>query len=128
MLFGEQPETARDVSHLVAELKREHTSWKHVEGTHWHIRFSHLLNYGAGYYSYLYAKCFASTIWQSICEEDPLSLSTGTLLREKFFKHGGAKDAAELLKDLAGKEIISVHGGGIIPATTCLLKELRLKI
>ncbi|EFH40376.1 predicted protein [Arabidopsis lyrata subsp. lyrata] len=126
MLFGEQPETARDVSHLVAELKRQHTSWNHVEGTHWHIRFSHLLNYGAGYYSYLYAKCFASTIWQSICEEDPLSLNTGTLLREKFFKHGGAKDPAELLTDLAGKEIISVHGEGIIPATTYLLNELRL--
>lgn len=80
----------------------------------------------AGYYSYLYAKCFASTIWQSICEEDPLSLSTGRLLRDKFFKHGGAKDPAELLKDLAGKEIISVHGEGIIPVTTCLLNELRL--
>ncbi|KAL0843971.1 hypothetical protein Bca101_017217 [Brassica carinata] len=127
MLFGEQPETSRNVSKLVAELKREHTSWNHVEGTHWHIRFSHLLNYGAGYYSYIYAKCFASTIWQSLCEEDPLSLSTGTLLREKFFKHGGAKDPAELLKDLAGKEIIGVHGEGIVPATTCLLNELKLK-
>ncbi|KAF3511762.1 hypothetical protein F2Q69_00001353 [Brassica cretica] len=126
MLFGEQPATPRDVSKLVAELKREHTSWNHVEGTHWHIRFSHLLNYGAGYYSYIYAKCFASTIWQSVCEEDPLSLSTGTLLREKFFKHGGAKDPGELLKDLAGKEIISVHGEGIVPATTCLLNELKL--
>ncbi|CAN8253394.1 unnamed protein product [Cochlearia groenlandica] len=128
MLFGEQPKTARDASRLVAELKREHTSWNHTEGTDWHIRFSHLLNYGAGYYSYLYAKCFASTIWQSKCEEDPLSLSTGTLLREKLFKHGGAKDPCELLKDLAGKDIISssVHGGGIIPTTTCLLNELRL--
>ncbi|KAF2611419.1 hypothetical protein F2Q70_00008120 [Brassica cretica] len=72
----------------------------------------HLLTpvYRFRYYSYIYAKCFASTIWQSVCEEDPLSLSTGTLLREKFFKHGGAKDPGELLKDLAGKEIISVHG------------------
>ncbi|KAL1222217.1 Mitochondrial intermediate peptidase [Cardamine amara subsp. amara] len=126
MLFGEQPETGRDVSHLVAELKRQHTNWNHVEGTHWHIRFSHLVNYGAGYYTYLYARCFASTIWQSVCEEDSLSLSTGTVLREKFFKHGGAKDPAELLRDVAGNEIISVHDGCIIPATTSLLKELRL--
>lgn len=80
----------------------------------------------AGYYSYIYAKCFASTIWQSVCEEDPLSLSTGTLLREKFFKHGGAKDPGELLEDLAGKEIISVHGECIVPTTTCLLNELKL--
>lgn len=47
-LFGEQPSPLRDTSSVVAELKREYTSWGHVEGTHWETRFSHLLNYGAG--------------------------------------------------------------------------------
>ncbi|XP_010536529.1 PREDICTED: probable mitochondrial intermediate peptidase, mitochondrial isoform X2 [Tarenaya hassleriana] len=128
MMFGEQPEIGigRDVSSLVSGLKQQHTSWKHVEGTHWHIRFSHLLNYGAGYYSYLYAKCFASTAWRKICEEDPLSPSTGRALREKFFRHGGAKDPGELLKDLSGQDIISFRDGGIVPDTACLLDELRL--
>ncbi|XP_015580816.1 mitochondrial intermediate peptidase, mitochondrial isoform X2 [Ricinus communis] len=46
-LFGEQPASSRDTSSIVADLKRQHTSWKHVEGTHWQIRFSHLVNYGA---------------------------------------------------------------------------------
>ena len=55
-----------------------------------------------GYYSYLYAKCFAATIWQKLCQEDPLSLATGTALRTKFFEHGGAKDPADLLTDLVG--------------------------
>lgn len=47
-LFGEQPSTPRDTSSIVADLKRQYTSWNHVEGTHWQTRFNHLLNYGAG--------------------------------------------------------------------------------
>lgn len=47
-LFGEQLDKTRNTSCIVADLKRQYTSWMHVEGTHWHIRFSHLINYGAG--------------------------------------------------------------------------------
>lgn len=47
-LFGEQPCPTRDTNSIVADLKRQYTSWNHVEGTHWQIRFSHLINYGAG--------------------------------------------------------------------------------
>jgi intermediate peptidase len=37
-----------DTISTVADLRRKHTSWKCVEGTHWHTRFTHLINYGAG--------------------------------------------------------------------------------
>lgn len=47
-LFGEQPYPTRDTGSIVANLKRQYTSWNHVDGTHWQIRFSHLINYGAG--------------------------------------------------------------------------------
>ncbi|TQD81749.1 hypothetical protein C1H46_032683 [Malus baccata] len=56
----------------------------------------------AGYYSYLYAKCFAATIWLKLCEEDPLSLATGSALRLKLLQYGGAKEAADLLNGLVG--------------------------
>ncbi|KAK6926367.1 Peptidase M3A/M3B catalytic domain [Dillenia turbinata] len=125
-LFGEQLSSPLDTISVVAELKKQHTSWRHVEGTHWHTRFNHLLNYGAGYYSYLYARCFASTIWQNICEKDPMSLATGTALREKFLQHGGAKDPAELLKGLAGEGILKNRDGGIVPDITSLCEEMKL--
>ncbi|KAF5959869.1 hypothetical protein HYC85_001078 [Camellia sinensis] len=125
-LFGEQPSSPMDTISVVADLKRRHTSWKHVEGTHWHTRFSHLLNYGAGYYSYLYAKCFAATIWQKICQDDPLSLATGSALRTKFLQHGGAKDPAYLLSDLLGDGILRYRDGGIVPDTTSLCHEMDL--
>lgn len=47
-LFGEGAASPRDTSSIIADLKRRFTSWRHVEGTHWQARFSHLLNYGAG--------------------------------------------------------------------------------
>ncbi|WOL10832.1 hypothetical protein Cni_G19591 [Canna indica] len=124
-LFGEQHNPSLDSVSIVADLKRQHTSWNHVEGTHWHTRFSHLINYGAGYYSYLYARCFAATIWQNICHEEPLSMATGSALREKLLKHGGAKDPVNLLKDLIGNGIQSCNGGSV-PDMRSLCTELDL--
>lgn len=43
-----KPSSVEETISIVADLKREHTSWKYVEGTHWHSRFSHLVSYGAG--------------------------------------------------------------------------------
>ncbi|XP_027930316.1 mitochondrial intermediate peptidase, mitochondrial isoform X2 [Vigna unguiculata] len=125
-LFGEQPLPHGDISSVVAELKREHTNYGHVEGTHWETRFSHLLNYGAGYYSYLYAKCFAATIWKKLCEEDPLSSTTGLALRTKFLQHGGAREPDALLNDLLGDGIYRYQDGGIMPDISCLCDEMKL--
>ncbi|XP_057453814.1 mitochondrial intermediate peptidase, mitochondrial isoform X1 [Lotus japonicus] len=125
-LFGEQPFPHGDISSVVRELKREHTDWEHVEGTHWETRFSHLLNYGAGYYSYLYAKCFAATIWKKLCQEDPLSPSAGFALRSNFLQHGGAKEPTVLLYDLVGDGIYRHYDGGIIPDISSLCDEMKL--
>ncbi|XVF09683.1 hypothetical protein REPUB_Repub07fG0116000 [Reevesia pubescens] len=125
-LFGDQLPEPRDTTSIVAHLKRQHCNEKHVEGTHMQIRFSHFLTYGAGYYSYLYAKCFTATIWKKLCQEDPLSLTTGTALRTKLLQHGGAKEPADLLTDLVGDGIIRYHNGGIVPDITSCLEELKL--
>ncbi|KAL5718261.1 mitochondrial intermediate peptidase [Ranunculus cassubicifolius] len=125
-LFGEQTLSSKDTISIVANLKRQYTSWKYVEGTHWHTRFNHLLNYGSGYYSYLYAKCFAATIWQEVCVEDPLSRDAGLVIRTKLLQHGGAKDASSLLKDLVGDHILRYQEGGIMPDLSCVCKEMDL--
>ncbi|XP_021842214.2 mitochondrial intermediate peptidase, mitochondrial isoform X2 [Spinacia oleracea] len=125
-LFGEQDSPPRDTISIVSDLKRQYTSYKQVEGTHWHTRFSHLLNYGGGYYSYLYAKCLAAAIWKNVCEEDPLSLKTGTALRTKFLQHGGAVEPVELLIDLAGEGSIRYSNGGVIPDIKALSEEMNI--
>lgn len=79
----------------------------------------------AGYYCYLYAKCFAATIWKKLCQEDPLSITTGFALRTKFLQHGGAREPAALLNDLAGDGIYRCHDGGIVPDISSLCEEMK---
>lgn len=125
--FGKQPLPATDSTFVIASLKHQHTSWKHVEGTHWHTRFNHLVTYGAGYYSYLYARCFAATIWHRVCTADPLSSEAGETLRKTLLQHGGGKDPAVMIKDCAGEEaLISCYKGRVKPASECLFQELGL--
>ncbi|GAA0149472.1 metalloprotease [Lithospermum erythrorhizon] len=126
-LYGKEPSSMKDMMADVANLQSIHTCWKNVEGTHWPTRFSHFVTYGAGYYSYLYARCFAATIWQKICQDDPLSLATGSAIREKMLQHGGAKDPALILSDLGGNGTIRHRNGGIIPDISCLQNEMELK-
>lgn len=79
-----------------------------------------------GYYSYLYARCFAATIWKKLCQEDPLSSSTGTCLRTKLLQHGGAKEPSEMLNDLVGEGIVRYCNSGIVPDMTAFTDELSL--
>eukprot|EP00897_Mesotaenium_endlicherianum_P009239 jgi/Mesen1/8343/ME000462S07790 len=48
--FGRQPPagSSRSTTAVLAEIQNEHSNIRHVEGTHWQARFSHLLGYGAG--------------------------------------------------------------------------------
>lgn len=85
-----------------------------------------LFSVSTGYYSYLYAKCFAATIWRKMFKEDPLSVAAGSALRSKFLKHGGAKDAAVILNDLVGKSVVKNRDGGIVPDITSLGQEMKL--
>lgn len=80
----------------------------------------------AGYYSYLYAKCFAATIWKKVCKEDPLSPIAGNALRTKFLQHGGARDPAVILNDLVPDGIYRSYNGGIIPDISSLCEEMEL--
>lgn len=124
-LFGDQPLPAKDSTSIIASLKHQHTSLKHVEGTHWHTRFNHLVTYGAGYYSYLFARCFAATIWHKVCMGDPLSLETGEILRTSLLQHGGGKDPALMIKECAGEEaLVSCSNGGVKPTIVSLFSEL----
>ncbi|KAF6165681.1 hypothetical protein GIB67_012578 [Kingdonia uniflora] len=79
------------------------------------------------YYSYIYAKCLAATIWADVCAKDPLSLATGTTLRAKMLQHEGAKEASTLLKDLVGSDgIQKYHGKVLVPNLTSLCQEMGL--
>ena len=88
----------------------ECTEVAYVPGTFWHARFGHLVTYGAGYYSYLYAKVFAAHIWARRFEADPLNREAGELLRRGLLEHGNARDPRSLIAGvLGGEEASAVH-------------------
>lgn len=77
----------------------------YVENTNWHLRFNHLVGYGARYYSYLVSKSIAAKIWSQCFEKDPLNSSAGEMYRKKLLEFGGEKRPEELIRDLLGDEI-----------------------
>lgn len=44
---------------------------------HPEARIGHFTIYGGAYYSYLYARCLSSTIWDSMLGHDPLDRGAG---------------------------------------------------
>jgi len=76
----------------------------HSDGSHWYTNVGHLVTYGAGYYGYLYAQIFASTIWNTHFHGQSLKRSSGDLLWKKVLIHGGSKEPSMMLEDLIGKK------------------------
>ncbi|TDH72120.1 hypothetical protein CCR75_001239 [Bremia lactucae] len=119
-LFGEYPLPCNPptTTQLLHELQNSSTLVPHLRDTYWHTRFGHLIGYGAGYYSYLYARVFAADIWYSIfaASNGPLNREAGENLYQKLMIHGGAKDPNELLTDMLGRQ----------PSPANYIRELRI--
>ena len=71
------PAPGGGTTELLAELHAGHSVIPHEPGTAWQARFGHLVNYGASYYSYLFARSVAATLWQDMFIETPLDRSAG---------------------------------------------------
>ena len=90
---------------LLAGEHRKHHSLPYHENVAWQHRFSHLVGYGARYYSYLMARSVASLIWQRFFEDDPLNSEAGQRYREECLSHGGGKPSQKLVSDCLGVNV-----------------------
>ncbi|KAH8272625.1 hypothetical protein KR018_010190 [Drosophila ironensis] len=77
----------------------------YVENTAWQLRFSHLVGYGAKYYSYLVSKTIASWIWQTYFEANPLNRQAGEKYRAEILAHGGAVPSRQLVANFLQREM-----------------------
>ena len=75
----------------------------HLQGSHYHSTVGHLVSYGAGYYGYLYSQVFASDIWSQLFQSNPLDVTAGKRMWNAVLRHGGARDANDILEDLLGR-------------------------
>lgn len=97
----------RPTVEILEEIQKQHSSIPYVPGSAWHLRFGHLVGYGAKYYSYLYSRAVASKVWHGCFAADPLSQETGEKYRREMLSHGGGKEPAVMVENMIGKRLSS---------------------
>lgn len=85
---------------ILAKIQSQYYSIPYVENTAWQQRFSHLIGYGAKYYSYLVSRAVATAIWTKLFAKDPLSRSAGLRYKNEVLAHGGGKAADKIAEDV----------------------------
>ena len=92
----------KSTTEILAETQRQYYSIPYVENTAWQLRFSHLVGYGAKYYSYLVSRAVAGAIWNKLFAQDPLSRQAGERYRYEVLAPGGGKPAQKIAEDVLG--------------------------
>ncbi|XP_076299763.1 mitochondrial intermediate peptidase [Lasioglossum baleicum] len=89
---------------ILKEIQGKYYGLPYVKNTAWHLRFSHLVGYGAKYYAYLISRAIASWIWQTYFQADPFNRAAGDRYRNECLSHGGGKPSSKLVSDFLDKE------------------------
>ncbi|OWR42103.1 mitochondrial intermediate peptidase [Danaus plexippus plexippus] len=102
---GPEAGQGEDTTEVLRHVQKQYYGLPYVENTAWQHRFSHLIGYGAKYYSYLISRALAWSAWRTHFHTQPLSRTAGERLRHGLLKHGGSVPPQILLKDYLETEI-----------------------
>ncbi|XP_061916449.1 mitochondrial intermediate peptidase-like isoform X2 [Entelurus aequoreus] len=83
---------SRSTTEILQEMQQKFYGLPYTPNTAWQLRFSHLIGYGAKYYSYLMSRAVASMVWKQCFLQDPLNRDMGERYRREMLAHGGAKE------------------------------------
>jgi intermediate peptidase len=84
---------------VLEQVQNKYYSLPYIKDTAWQLRFSHLVGYGAKYYSYLVSRAVAYRIWNTLFKNDPLNREAGIVYKNQILSHGGGKNARQLAQD-----------------------------
>ncbi|HUH02112.1 MAG TPA: M3 family metallopeptidase [Kofleriaceae bacterium] len=88
----------------VKRLQTKMTPFRHVEGTKFHASFGHLYGYSAQYYTYMWSLVIAKDLLTPFKKHGLMNTEWTYAYRDKILAPGGTKDAAQLVRDLLGRE------------------------
>ncbi|KAF3692966.1 Mitochondrial intermediate peptidase [Channa argus] len=89
----------RSTTEILMETQQKFYGLPYAANTAWQLRFSHLVGYGAKYYSYLMSRAVASMVWKQCFVQDPFNRDMGERYRREMLAHGGAKEPMLMVED-----------------------------
>ncbi|RWS14774.1 1-phosphatidylinositol 4:5-bisphosphate phosphodiesterase gamma-1-like protein [Dinothrombium tinctorium] len=95
----------QNTTEVLEEIQNKYYGLPYVPQTAWQLRFSHLVGYGAKYYSYLVSKAVSHLIWKKLFEEDPLSSAAGDVYKREVLSHGGGKPAKDIVESVLERDV-----------------------
>ncbi|XP_054442505.1 mitochondrial intermediate peptidase isoform X2 [Pteronotus mesoamericanus] len=99
---GQHP-LSKSTTALLQETQERLYGLPYVPSTAWQLRFSHLVGYGAKYYSYLMSRAVASMVWKECFLQDPFDRATGERYRREMLAHGGGREPMLLVQGMLQK-------------------------
>lgn len=99
------PPSDKSTIDILKGVQEKYSSLPFVERTAWQLRFSHLVGYGAKYYSYLISRAIASWIWKTYFEPDPFSRAQGEKYRRECLAYGGEIPSRQLVTNFLNRDI-----------------------
>lgn len=98
------PPSGVTTTEILRQCQEKYHCLSYVDGTAWQLRFGHLVNYGAKYYSYVLSRAVATKVWHRCFADDPFSAANGEKWRREVLSHGGSIPPLRLLQSLLGEE------------------------
>uniref|UniRef100_A0A3Q4G605 Mitochondrial intermediate peptidase a n=1 Tax=Neolamprologus brichardi TaxID=32507 RepID=A0A3Q4G605_NEOBR len=103
-IYHREPQN-RSTTEILKDMQQKFYGLPYAPNTAWQLRFSHLIGYGAKYYSYLMSRAVASMVWKQCFIEDPLN-EMGERYRREMLAHGGAKEPMLMVEMLQRRPTI----------------------
>lgn len=103
-LYNQDPQ-GLDIKAFTDGMSREYTPFEPLKDGHFYAAFGHLNGYSAIYYTYQWSLAIAADMFTRFKQEGLRNVETAGEYRDRVLGQGGAKPAAELVRDFLGRDI-----------------------